>query len=202
MEIFEILKVFISFICKLLPYLGYIGSFGLFVIGICSYKTWIQKIQKENLEKIKIELAYAIINFVSYIEMHSLEDPSLSKHSELDKNAYKEIIENEERKKQEIYYIDIELTQMRRRLNKYVQLFDFYYTENENDFINELTNYEALLNSFCTDLYGFVKSKFAKYANSKEIPLDSFQEQLRQIHVKLKNIKDKHQVIMQKIKEL
>ena len=186
---------------KFLTNAEHISAIGLFVLGIFSYTLWKDKIKKEKLETIKIDLVYSLIDLISTLEMHCHEDPCVSSYSESD-NIYKELFSSNEVYQRELHNIDIEITNKIRTFNKYVELFNFYNKSNNQPVENSLIICRDLIRKFSSTVYLLVIKKYAMYSNIKlENLRTDFYEYLKTVKKELKDVLEKYNKLLKELKD-
>ncbi len=188
---------------KILTNAEHISAIGLLVLGIFSYTLWKDKIKKEKLETIKIDLVYSLIDLISILEMHCQEDPCVSIQSESNNNdIYKDLFSSNEVYKKELRNIDIEITNKKRKFNKYVELFKFYNKSNNKSVENSLMEYRNRIHEFACTVYLLVMKKYAMYSNTKIEELrTSFYEYLKKVKEELKVVLEQYNELLEELKD-
>lgn len=187
---------------SLLTNLEHVSAIGLFILGIFSYKKWQDKIKKEKLETIKIDLVYSLIDLVSTLEKHCYEDPCVSSQSEYNNNIFKKLFSSNEVYKTELRNIDIEITNKKRKFNKYVELFKFYNKPNNKSVENSLMEYRDSIHKFAGTVYFLVMKKYAMYSNTKVEKLrTSFLKYLKKVKKRLKVVLEQYNELLEELKD-
>lgn len=188
---------------SLLTNFEHVSAIGLFILGIFSYAKWQNKIKKEKLETIKIDLVYSLIDLISILEMHCHEDPCVSIQSESNNNdIYKDLFSSNEVYKKELRNIDIEITNKKRKFNKYVELFKFYNKSNNKSVENSLMEYRNRIHEFACTVYLLVMKKYAMYSNTKFEELrTSFYEYLKKVKEELKVVLEQYNELLEELKD-
>lgn len=181
--------------------LDHVSSIGLFVIGLISYNAWQDKIKKEKLESIKIELVYSIIDLVSSLEIHCNVEPSLSEQSESNKESLKATWESKDNICNESYNINMDITKKVRVFNKYVELFKFYNTHRNLSIEKDLLEFKTNINDFVINFYALINKKFYMYSNSQDPEgHKSFDTTYHDVNKKFKEIQDSYETILNELK--
>lgn len=199
MEITELVLQALGFIVAAITM---VYTIKLFKIGTNAYQNW-KEIEKTNA---KYQLRDFIVNFLNHLARYNYEAPSPSHESELNNaNIQKELVQSDEKvREEEKNKIDIEITELKRKLDMYIERFvsrTDKSNKSDEKLIASIRNFKDILYGYADAVNALTAPKFAWSTDSRNDELKKlFDNALNKVREKLQNVEKLQNEILDQLR--
>lgn len=175
---------------NIINFLNLLVAFALLIVAYQAKDDWQKQIKCKHFEKAKKKLILSLFDCVQTFSTHCYLDPTLSSITEINAEAAKNVHNDENATRNEIYNIDIEFTRKIRDLNKAFALFEFYCEKDIS--INDLDSvrkFKYKIIEWSNNVRHFDFAKFRFYLNpSRDGGYEILQKKLQDIKPEMESI--------------